>query len=133
MSKFKAGDKVQALKNLKCSVSGCVIEKNKVYECLGRSDYYPEDMIKIQDKSGKMMGWNENNFELVQEKEKHYKHKIIINFDLKGKLNVLHIEESEHYVSPDKIEDYIIYLLTQQGGTFLSREWWRLEDKFVEE
>lgn len=130
MSKFKAGDKVRCLKDSTKFKGKISFTKGKIYEVIKDSSQH--FWIK-SDNQGDQNGWNEAYFELVQEKEKHYKYGYEIYYAKNDEIYILTIDESEHYIPFDKIEDYVEFLVKQKNGILIQRLWWRLEDKFVEE
>jgi hypothetical protein len=105
---FRPGDKVR-----------CIDMPIHYCDKLNIGNVYTVDEIRnswlLVKENNKINAYEQVFFELVQEKEKHYKWSIMIEY-ISGK-KVL-FNPTEHYVSENKIEDYIAHVLAEQNHPF---------------
>jgi hypothetical protein len=145
MSKFKVGDKVRCIKSISLHAGGpqkgavftvtAVDPRLTNYIGFPCPSYNSGTSDSKQKKEGLVPNWSIDCFELVkQTTTKHYKWKINAIFSTSdGNLNMLSFDETEHYVSPEKIENYINFLVTKHSGNILEISYTCINDKFVED
>lgn len=127
MSKFKAGDKVRFIHK----DSDKHFIKGNIYNVIKNSD---QAFWIEKDETNQKNGWNEEYFELVEEKKKYYKWNVQVTFVTGMDISILDISETEHHVSEDKIEDYIAFLVKKhKSDGIVEKRFNKIEDKFVEE
>lgn len=140
MNPFKVGDKVRCIESISLGYGGP--RKGDVYEVISVWDGYIGIYLQHLDSfkyepdviSGKKSNWGFSKFELVTETtKKYYKWKICIEFNTPQGYTILDFDETEHYVHPDKIEDYIKFIAHKHDGVVVARKYEQLSEKCVEE
>lgn len=141
MSKFKVGDKVKCISSISANSGGPKVGQEFIITSIEDRDsknYYIGFKLnsykaKPDIQSGKVPNWGSSCFKLIPA-TKHYKWHVQVTFITNMDISMLHISETDHHVSEDKIEDYIEFLVKKhKSDGIVEKRYNKIENKFVEE
>lgn len=146
MSKFKVGDTVCCVETISKQDGGP--RAGEIFEVLSVSSNTGSIGIDLSSglKNNEYITYSKNVctrqkpnggascFELVkQHTTKHYKWDVAVQYQTPDGTITIIETKTEHYVSPEKIKDYIKFLAAKESGKLMNYHYKKIDNEYVED